>query len=129
MALTQDQLLLPDAELTALKTALSNAGYPDAIPTAAAEAEAVVTTYTSAFTLSSAHATRLQRPLVIHQLYTLIGAVSEAMQKAYDEAMKELREIRDGKFPGLEDAGGSTTSSTGAWGSKTKITFPGDATA
>ena len=40
----------------------------------------------------------------------------------------ELKDIRDGKFPGLTDATGGSTGSTGGWGSRTKINFPGDVT-
>lgn len=126
MALTAEQLLLPEIELNQLIQALANAGYPDAIPTAAAEAADVVATYTGAYTLGSAHAAKLQRAIIIHQLYTLIGSVSEAIQKAADAAMQELKDIRDGKFPGLTPADGSD-SGIGGWGSKTKINFPGDA--
>lgn len=125
MSLSAEKLLLPDAELTQLKTALANAGYPDAIPTAVTEAEATVARYTGAYSLAEADKDRLGRPLVIHQLYTLIGAVSDAIQKAADDAMKELRDIRDGKFPGLDSADGSN-SGEGGWGSKPKINFPGD---
>lgn len=128
MALTKEQLLLPESELTQLTQALANAGYIEPFTTAGTEAEDVVATYTGAYTLGSGHAARLQRALIIHQLYSLIGAVSEAIQKAYDEAMKELRDIRDGKFPGLTDANGSTDAQTGGWGSRTKLNFPGDTT-
>lgn len=126
MSLSAEKLLLPDAELTALKTALANAGYPDAIPTKITEEEATVTRYTSAYTLATADKDRLARPLVIYALYSLIGAVSAAAQKARDDAMAELKDIRDGKFPGLTDSSGGTTGQTGGWGSKTKINFPGD---
>ena len=126
MSLTTEKLLLPETELTALQRALANAGYPDAIPTKITEAEATVARYAAAYTLATADADRLARPLVIYDLYSLIGAVSEAAKKARDDAMAELRDIRDGKFPGLTDASGGTGSQTGGWGSKTKITFPGD---
>ena len=126
MPLTRDQLGLPEKVLLELQDALANAGYVEPFTTAAAEAEAVVTSYTSAYTLAAAHLQRLQRPLVIFDLYSKLGTIPEAVQKAYDEAMKELRDIRDGKFPGLTDASGSSTSSTGAWGSRTKLSFPGD---
>lgn len=128
MPLAKEKLLLPQSDLDQIERALANSGFTDPFPTAAAEAEAVVNTYTSAYTLSSVHAERLQRPLVIYDLYSRIGSVPEAVQKAYDAAMAELRDIRDGKFPGLTDAEGGTTGSTGGWGSRTKLTFPGDTT-
>ena len=124
-ALTAEQLLLPETELDQLKRALANAGYPDAIPTVAAEAADLVTSYTAAYTLGSAHAARLQRAVTIHQLYSLIGSVSDAIQKAYDQALDELKAIRDGKFKGLTPAD-SSDAQTGSWGSRTKLAFPSD---
>ncbi len=128
MPLAKEKLLLKQAELDQLERALANSGFTEPFTTAAAEAEAVVNTYTAAYTLSTVHAERLQRPLVIYDLYSRLGSVPEAVQKAYDAAMSELKDIRDGKFPGLESSDGSTTHSTGGWGSRTKLNFPGDAT-
>jgi hypothetical protein len=125
MPLTREQLLLPEKELEQLETALANSEVVEPFTTAAAEAAAQVTRYTSAYTLADADRSRLERPLVIYQLYSLVGSVSAAIQKAYDAAIAELKDIRDGKFPGLETSDGGTTS-TGGWGSKTKINFPGD---
>lgn len=128
MPLAKEKLLLAQLELDQLERALANSGFTDPFPTAAAEAEAVVTTYTAAYTLSTAHAERLQRPIIIYDLYSRLGSVPEAVQKAYDAAMAELKDIRDGKFPGLTDATGGSTGSTGGWGSRTKLNFPGDVT-
>lgn len=126
MALTRDQLGLPEKVLLELQDALANAGFVEPFTTAAQEAEGVVDSYTSAYTIGSAHAARLQRALIIYDLYSRLGSVSEAVQKAYDAAMAELRDIRDGKFPGLQSSDGTTTNSTGGWGSRTKLKFPGD---
>lgn len=128
MPLERNQLGLAEKVLLELQDALANQGYVEPFTTAASEAEAVVASYTAAYTLSEAHSQRLQRPLVIFDLYSRLGSVPEAVQKAYDAAMSELRDIRDGKFPGLESSDGNTTHSTGGWGSRTKIQFPGDAT-
>jgi hypothetical protein len=128
MPLTKEQLGLQQQQLDQLERALANSTYTEPFTTAAAEAEAVVNTYTAAYTLSSVHAERLQRPLVIYDLYSRLGSVPEAVQKAYDAAMSELKDIRDGKFPGLTDATGGNTGSTGGWGSRAKLAFPGDVT-
>lgn len=129
MPLTRDQFGLPEKVLLELRDALANAGFVEPFTTAAAEAAAVVASYTGAYALAAAHAQRLERALAIFDLYSKLGTIPEAVQKAYDEAMKELRDIRDGKFSGLESSTGDATNSTGNWGSKTRITFPGDTTA
>lgn len=128
MALTRDQFGLPEKVLIELQDGLANAGFVEPFTTAAEEAEAVVSSYTSAYTIAAAHSLRLQRALAVYDLYFKLGTIPESVQKAYDEAMKELRDIRDGKFSGLTDADGGTANSTGAWGSRTKLSFPGDAT-
>jgi hypothetical protein len=128
MPLERDQLGLSEQDLLQLQDALANAGFVEPFTTAAAEAEAVVNSYTVRYTLATAHLQRLQRPLVIRDLYSRLGSVPEAVQKSFDAAMSELRDIRDGKFKGLESSDGSTTHSTGGWGSRTKINFPGDTT-
>ena len=128
MSLTRDQLGLPEKVLLELQDALANAGYVDPFPTACAEAAATVARYTSAYTLAAADLQRLERALVLYDLYSHVGSVSDAIKDAYEKTMAELRDIRDGKFPGLADASGETTPSTGSWGSRTKLTFPGDTT-
>lgn len=128
MPLTRDQLGLPEKVLLELTDALANAGFTDPYPSACEEAAATVARYTSAYTLAAADLQRLERPLVIYDLYSHLGSVSDAVKDAYEKTMAELRDIRDGKFPGLTDASGSSTPSTGAWGSRTKLSFPGDVT-
>ena len=128
MPLERDQLGLSEQDLLQLQDALANAGFVEPFTTAAAEAAAVVDTYTASYTVALAHRQRLERPLVIHDLYSRIGSIPDAVQKSYDAAMSELRDIRDGKFPGLTDASGSTGAQIGAWGSRTKLNFPGDST-
>jgi hypothetical protein len=128
MPLSRDLLGLPEKVLLELQDALANAGYVDPFPTACTEAAATVTRYTSAYTLAAADLQRLERPLVIYDLYSHLGTVPEAVKDAYEKTMAELRDIRDGKFPGLEAADEESSGSTGAWGSRTKLTFPGDTT-
>lgn len=126
MPLNRDQFGLSEKVLNELRDALANAGYTEPFTTAAAEAEATVQTYTAAYTLTTAHAERLQRALAVFDLYSRLGTIPEAVQKACDAALAELRDIRDGKFPGLTAADGGTSAQTGAWGSRTRIKFPGE---
>jgi hypothetical protein len=128
MPLTRDQFGLAEKVLLELQDALANAGFVEPFTTAAAEAAAVVASYTGAYSLATAHTQRLERALAIFDLYSKLGTIPEAVQKACDEALKELRDIRDGKFSSLQSSTGDTANSTGAWGSRTKLTFPGDTT-
>ena len=128
MPLERDQLGLPEKVLLELTDALANAGYTDPYPSACAEAAATVTRYTSAYSLAAADLQRLERALVLYDLYSHLGSVSDAVKDAYEKAMSELKDIRDGKFPGLASSDSSSSGSTGAWGSRTKLTFPGDPT-
>jgi len=120
MSFLTEDLLLPDDELDQLRRALSNVALPEPIEASIIEAEGVVTDYTIRYVIGEDRRKRLVRPLAIHALYTLIGTVPDAHQKAYDAAMQELRDIRDGKF-GVELQVPETGASQASWGSETKI--------
>jgi hypothetical protein len=124
MALTPENLMLPDAELRQLQAALANSGIYNPATRAISEAESVVNQYTARYLLPDAWRERLVRPIAIHQLYQLLGRVPEAHQKAYEAAMQELRDIRDGKFSDVLPPAEAppTPASTGDWGSETKFT-------
>ncbi len=122
MALTKTDLLLKEEELAQLTTALTNAGYEDPIGQAAAEAEELFTRYTSRYVIGSNDAKRLQRALIIGQLYALVGSVPQGHSDTMKAAIQELKDIRDGKFPMLEVAeGGKPNDFTGGFGSKPRI--------
>lgn len=119
----QDDLLLPQEELSQLHVALANFGQGDPLATAVAESTATVSLYTSRYVLDDATWRRLMRPLAIWHLYSLVGQVPEAHQKARDAAVAELEAIRDGKFP-LPLAGGTTNPGrAGAWGSDFRVSL------
>lgn len=118
---TQDDLLLPPDELSQLHVALANLGAGDPLGTAVKEATETVNLYTSQFIVDDATWRRLMRPLAIWVLYSLIGQISEAHDKARDAAMEELKGIRDGKFP-LTPVGSTTTGSGGGrWSSDRRV--------
>ena len=122
MPFTSTDLSLPDAELSQLVAALANSGVADPVGGAVAEAESVVGQYTARYTVAENWRKRLMRPLAIHALYALLGRIPDAHQKAYDAAMSELRDIRDGKFPDLAPAATPPTAAApGSWGSQTQI--------
>lgn len=98
-----DDLLLPSAELTRLTTALANTTQTDPIATVLSESEQTVQSYTAQYEIGDDWYARLVRPIALHALYSnLEGGPTKAIQSAYDHAMTELRDIRDGKFPGLD---------------------------
>ena len=124
MPFTESDLNLPQAEIDQIKAALVNTGIANAYTNTMTEQEAKVDEYTAAYTIGSDRKRRLWRPLVIHQLYVLIKMVSEDTRKAYEDAMKELEGIRDGKFTTtLTPAAAPPTPAGGGgkWGSETKI--------
>jgi hypothetical protein len=127
--LTAEDLLLPTAELDALNAALTNSAATDPIEWAVSEAQQTVKDFTAHYLIPETRQKRLVRALAIHELYRLAGPIPENHAKAYDAAMAELRDIRDGKFTDL--AASITTPSPrspGNWGSQTRLAMRGDPT-
>lgn len=118
MSFPNTDMLLPDAELSQLTAALANAGVADPIAKVATECGAVVDQYTAGYSLPEDWRDRLIRALAPAELYRLAGSgVPESQQTAWDAAMKELRDIRDGKFPSLSPSTTAPTpAATGRWG-------------
>jgi hypothetical protein len=126
MAFTEDNLLpdISQEELDGIAKELVTVGDPEPIATMIAEQVQKVEDFTLRYDVPELRLNRLIRPLVLWELYKRLGAIPEKRQTAYDEAMKELREIRDGKFPDLaieEPAPEGSPGSTGAWGSDCRI--------
>jgi hypothetical protein len=119
---TESDLHLSQDDIDALKTSLENAGVADPIPTTVTEQMARVDDYTNRYVLSDSRYKRLCRALVIYQLFLLVGPVPANHQAAYDEAMKELADIRDGKFPDLAvEEPTDLAAGTAAWGGTDKV--------
>lgn len=98
-AFTESDLLLKDDYLSQLKEALENTGELDPIGQAIDEAEQQVALYTGRYTLTDPHRFRLVRPIVLWVIHRKVGiGTPEQFQNGYEEAMKELRAIRDGDF-------------------------------
>lgn len=115
-------LLLPEAELVQLTEAMANANATVPLDTLIAEALQTVADFTAAYEITAERQTRLARALVIHRAYSLIGTIPENHQTAYDAAMAELKDIRDGKFSTLPPAlTPPTPAAGGRWGSRPKI--------
>lgn len=119
--MTVHDLLIPDAELSQLTTALANAGVVQPLDDIVAWAAQVVADHTIGYTLSTIRIQGFVRDLTIWRAYTLAGAVSENQTKAYEAAMRELRDIRDGKFPLPPATVATPPANAGNWGSHTKL--------
>lgn len=127
MAFIADDLLvdISQEELDGIAGELVEMGDPDPITTTIDEQVQKVEDYTLRYDVPELRQKRLVRALVLFELYARLQSIPEKRQKKYDEAMKELRDIRDGKFPdlALEDpAPEGLPEGQGRWGSKPRIT-------
>lgn len=99
-AFTQNKLGISADELNQIADALVGMGQPDSIITACAARDRHVRDTTAKYIVPEPTLQRLWGPLVVWDLYTLLpGEIPNNRQKAYDEAMAELKDIRDGKYP------------------------------
>ena len=119
MAFTTSKLQLTDEKLTLLETANKNAANPTPLTTACAEAESMVNDRTSGYDISANWHDRMCRAIAQFELWKNAGPIPDEVQKAHDQALKDLDDIREGKYPLLaqSDTGGSQSS----WGSADKI--------
>lgn len=118
---------ISDKELTALTTKLIADGEPsDKVERTISEQAARVERYIALYALDVDHWRALVRPLVLLELYSRLSSPPEKRKDAAETALRELKDIRDGKFkstlvllaepePGLGGAG------KGAFGSKPKV--------
>lgn len=98
MAFTPPDLLLTEEKLAQLTAALANTGQTDPLGTAIAEAESTVARYTAGYDLGEDDRKSLIRRVALFGAYAFAGPVPDEISRAYDKAMEELRDIRDGKF-------------------------------
>lgn len=126
MAFSEDDLLvdISQVELDGIAKALVNQGDPDPITTTIAEQVQKVEDYTLRYNVPEARSNRLVRALVLYELAARLGTIPEKRKIKYEEAMKELRDIRDGKFKDLaleEPPPAGLSTGQGAWGSADKV--------
>lgn len=119
--------LLPDIsqeELSGIAATLVASGDPQPIASYIAASREKVDLYTNRYVLDDNHEKALIRALCLFELYSRLGSIPEKRKLKYDEAMRELREIRDGKFqdlPQKDPLPDSVQPYEGRWGSKTKL--------
>ena len=127
--MTPSDLLISQDEIDKITEALANDAAPAPIVSVIAEQTRKVQDYTLKHALSEERLHRLIRPLALFQLYSLLGQVSPALQADHDSAMKELEEIRDGKFPDLALAvpvPADVASAPARHGSQTRLKMPSE---
>lgn len=131
MAFTLDQLLLTPDKATQLTAALANLTEADPLQLCCTEAEADVDRYTAGYIIAQESLDGWTRAIALWKAYTLAElGVPEAIQKAYEAAISQLKDIATGKMPNTprpEEEEEAPSSDTGGWGSRSKIMFPGDA--
>ena len=125
---TAPQLNLPDDVIAQIEAALANADNPDPIGDAITQQLQVVNDYTLRYAMPDERVIRLVRPLVLWSLYSnpALGAMPPNVDSGYKAAMKELQDIRDGKFHDLALANPSDPNLAGplgGWGSKHRVSF------
>ena len=100
---TRDDLggVITNDDLAKLETRLQSQGEPTPTPTAIARAVATFNRYAAKYLVDDDLAKRLIGGITVYYLYERLGQVLPLRQKVYDDAMTELRAIRDGKFPDM----------------------------
>lgn len=122
MSFAPSDLHISQDEQDKITAALANAIVTDPIQNTIEEEVQTVADYTTRYTLPGQRQQRLVRALVLHKLYSLLGDVSKARADDFENAMQELKDIRDGKFPELAQSG--SAAAVGAWGSQTRLKMP-----
>jgi hypothetical protein len=111
-------------ELDGIAKELVETGDPEPIATTIVEQIQKVEDYTLRYSVPVTQAKRLVRALVLFELYSRLGSIPAKRKDKYEEAMQELRDIRDGKFPDLaiEDPPPTGLNQTGGrWGSNKRF--------
>jgi hypothetical protein len=103
MEFTRADLLvdISEKELEPLTRKLVEAGDPDPVGSTIAEQDARIERYVHVYVIDEDWRKTILRALVIWRLCQRISNIPPKRQASYDEAMKELIAIRDGKFEDL----------------------------
>ena len=89
---------ISEKELAGIADKLVLIGDPDPVPTIIGEQQARMERYIHFYIVDDAWQKRLLRALVLWEVYKRLGSIPPKRQTAYDDALSELKQIRDGKF-------------------------------
>lgn len=105
VAFTRSDLLtdISDKELTALTTKLVVSGDPDPLATAIERGRGAIDLYAGRWLLPVDWEKRLICAIALWEMVARVGVIEDKRQKAYEEAMKTLRDVRYVKFPNLTE--------------------------
>lgn len=101
LADTQLKAALTNEQIVAARSKSLVPGDADPVAEEIAAACAKVDTYTAGYLPDSALLTGYARDIAAHQVAKRLGTPTESQVRAYDRALKELEDIRDGKFPNI----------------------------
>jgi hypothetical protein len=114
---------ISEKELAGIADKLVVLGDPDPVETTIVEQQAKLERYIHFYVVDDDWQKTLLRALVLWEIYKRLGSIPAKRQTAYDEAMKTLREIRDGKFKTLplrDPVPTDVSAGRGASGSETR---------
>ena len=100
--------VITNDELAKLETRLIQAGEPTPVPANIQRAVGTFNDHTAKYLVEQDRANRLIGTIAVYFLYFRLGAMQPIRQTAYNDAMTELRAIRDGKFPDMPLDGNTT---------------------
>lgn len=110
--LTTSDLLMTEAQLAAFTAQLASADQPDPLAVICEEESARVDLVCAAYELPAPWVRRIARALAIFAIYSRTAQeIPKQVRDGYDEAMKDLTDIRDGKYGNLLKSGATTASS------------------
>lgn len=107
---------ISDRELTTLVARVLHAGDADPEAAAIARAQATLARYAARYTLDDDTRKGFLSDLTLYYLSARVADIPANRQAAYDQTMRELRDIRDGKYPDLPLA--NAGADEGRWGSR-----------
>lgn len=98
-------LLISQTRIDQITSALANSAQPDPIAVIITEEQRKVDTWRGQHDLDDDSYKRLMRALVMYKLFATgsIGPMPEEVKGAYEDAMDELSDIRDGKLQLVTD--------------------------
>ncbi len=100
---------LTNEQIVTARTKSILPGDPDPVQEEINAAVAKVETYTGGYIVSPFLLTGYARDIAAHQVAKRLSTTTDSQVRAFDRALKEIEDIRDGKFPNLKPAPGAAS--------------------